>query len=143
MITQKYFKKSNGMVYAFDIFNGDDNYLNYVTSDMQEMTTEEIDKHLNPQDYLTDEQKYQHYLNSLPSLTRRQFKLVLLQNGLLDTVEQAIAQIDEPLQRQTIQIEYAESTAFERSSPSVLAMVGLLNLTEQQVNEMWEAAMLL
>ena len=73
----------------------------------------------------------------LKPLTRRQFKLALLQNNLLDDIDAAIAAIADPLQKAIIQIEYQESTTFERNSPSVVAMLGILGLSDVQANEMW------
>ena len=77
----------------------------------------------------------------LSSLTRRQFKLALLENGLLSTVEQVIESIEDPIIKARIQIEYSESERFERSNESVQYMLGVLNLTSDQVDEMWRYAM--
>ena len=52
----------------------------------------------------------------LSSLTRRQFKLALLENGLLSTVEQMIESIEDPTVKARIQIEYNESERFELSN---------------------------
>jgi predicted secreted protein len=51
----KYYKKDD-QVYAFEDDGSQDDY---ITSDMVLMTAEEVDRHLNPQNYLTDEQKLQ------------------------------------------------------------------------------------
>ena len=79
----------------------------------------------------------------MPSLTRRQFKLALLENGLLNTVEQMIESIEDPTIKARILIEYSESERFERSNESVQYMLGVLNLTSDQVDEMWRFAMTL
>ena len=79
----------------------------------------------------------------MPSLSRRQFKLALLQNGLLNTVEEMIESIEDPSLKSRIQIEYSESERFERSNESVQYMLGVLNLTSDQVDEMWHFAMTL
>ena len=79
----------------------------------------------------------------LSSLTRRQFKLALLENGLLSTVEQIIESIEDPTVKARIQIEYSESERFERTNDSVKYMLGVLNLTSDQVDEMWHYAMTL
>ena len=107
------------------------------------MTSEEVDKHINPEKYLTEEQKYNIYLNSLKPLTRRQFKLILLDNDLLDEVELAINNIEDKITKTRMQIEYTESTEFERDSESLLFMCQLLNLSEEQINIMWEKALTL
>ncbi|WEV48081.1 hypothetical protein OZX61_07230 [Acinetobacter sp. ESL0695] len=51
----KYYKKDD-QVYAFEDDGSQDDY---ITSDMVLMTADEVDRHLNPQNYLTDEQKLQ------------------------------------------------------------------------------------
>uniref|UniRef100_UPI00125F2AD1 hypothetical protein n=1 Tax=Acinetobacter guerrae TaxID=1843371 RepID=UPI00125F2AD1 len=108
-----------------------------------EMTADEVDRHLNPQNYLTDEEKEQLRLTEFTALTRRQFKLALLENDLLNTVEQSIASIEDPVLKTRIEIEYNESEKFERSNDSVKYMLSILNLTDEQVDEMWRYAMTL
>ena len=77
----------------------------------------------------------------LSSLTRRQFKLALLENRLLETIEQMIGAIEDPTLKSRIQIEYSESERFERSNESVQYILGVLNLTADQVDEMWKNAL--
>lgn len=127
----KYFKnQSSGEVFAFE-------------DDLIEMTDEEVDRHLNPQNYLTDEEIEQLRLAEFTALTRRQFKLVLLEHDLLNMVEQSIKAIEDKTLRTRIQIEYEESDKFERSNDSVQYMLSILNLTDEQVDEMWRYAMTL
>lgn len=95
------------------------------------------------EDGRTEEEKYATYLTQFTPLTRRQFKLSLLENGLLDTVEQMIGAIEDPTLKSRIQIEYSESERFERSNESVQYMLRVLNLTSDQVDEMWRYAMTL
>ena len=95
------------------------------------------------EDPRTSEQKRADYLLTLHPLTRRQFKLTLLDNNLLETVEQRIDAIEDPTMRTRIQIEYNESVNFERSSESVAFMSSLLELTSEQVDAMWEHALTL
>ena len=94
-------------------------------------------------DQRTEQEKYDTYLSTFQSLTRRQFKLVLLENDLLGTVESSISSIVDDKQRALIQIEYTESTEFVRTSDSVKFMCNILNLTEDQINIMWEQALTL
>ncbi|HAV3520542.1 hypothetical protein KTH52_08855 [Acinetobacter baumannii] len=95
------------------------------------------------EDNRTLEKKRIDYLCTLRPLTRRQFKLALLENGLLDLIDQRINAIEDPQMRTKIQIEYTESFNFERNSESVLLMSTLLELDEDQVDKMWEYAMTL
>lgn len=127
----RYFKRGLE-VYAFE-----ENQLHLVDNTFSAMNAEEVDRHINPQNYLSDEEKEQLRLAQFQSLTRRQFKLSLLENNLLETVEQTINTIEDPTLKTRIQIEYNESERFERSNPSVQYMLGFLNLTAKQVDEMW------
>lgn len=79
----------------------------------------------------------------LSSLTRRQFKLALLENELLETIEQMIGAIEDPTLKSRIQIEYSESERFERTNDSVQYMLDVLNLSPEQVDDMWIYAMTL
>jgi hypothetical protein len=91
----------------------------------------------------TEEEKNQRYLASLRPLTRRQFMLVLIEHDLDESIEGLIDSIPDVKTRKQIKVEYKESTTFERLSPSVLQMCDLLQLTEQQINEMWELGLTL
>lgn len=133
-----YFKKQDGSVWAFD-----NDQLDLVQVDMVAMTDEEIDRHINPEKYLTEAEKYTNYLNSLPPLSRRQFKLALLANNLLDVIDNTIAGIADPLVKAHITIEYTEAIEFVRTSESVKYMLNILDLTEEQANTIWEQALTL
>ena len=135
----KYYKKGNE-VFAFENDGSQDEY---ITQDMVRMTSSEVDKHVNPKKYMTDEQLYDIYIKSLKPLTRRQFKLVLLENNLLDEVELSINNIEDKTTKTRMQIEYSEATEFQRTSNSVKYMCNLLGLTEEQVNQMWEQGLTL
>lgn len=136
---RKLFKK-DGLVFEFESDGSQDEL---ITNDYLAMTDEEIDKHINPQKYLTEAEKYNNYLNSLPPLTRRQFKLALLANNLLDVIDNTIASIADPLVKAHITIEYTEATEFVRTSDSVKYMLNILDLTEEQANTIWEQALTL
>ena len=110
---------------------------------MVRMTSSEVDKHLNPKKYMTDEQLYEIYVKSLRPLTRRQFRLALLIVGLLDDLETAISNIENTTEKRRIEIEYTESDKFARTSEIVKTMFTLINQTEDQINTMWEKALTL
>jgi len=135
----KYYKL-NQEVYAFESDGSQDEY---ISKNMVKMSEDEVDRHTNPDKYLTSSQKYQNYLASLKPLSRKQFKLVLLDKGLLDDLELAISDIETTLEKKRIEIEYTESTEFIRTSESVKTMFALINQTEEQINELWEKALAL
>lgn len=95
------------------------------------------------EDGRTEEEKYATYLTQFTPLTRRQFKLSLLENGLLDTVEQMIGAIEDPTLKSRIQIEYSESERFERTNGSIQYMLGVLDLSTERVDDMWRYAITL
>lgn len=135
----KYFKL-NKEVYAFELDGSQDTY---IQPNMVQMSSVEVDRHINPKKYMSDEQLYDIYVKSLKPLTRRQFKLVLLENDLLDAVELSINNIEDKTTKTRMQIEYTEATEFQRNSESLLFMCQLLNLSEEQINTMWEKALTL
>lgn len=135
----KYFKK-NGEVFAFESDGSQDEL---ITEDFVKMTKSEIDRHLNPEKYWNDQQKREAFLLTLTALTRRQFKLALLENNLLEKVESTIDNIPDLQLRKRMQIEYSESVEFHRQSESVIAMCQMLELSEDQVDQLWQHAMTL
>jgi len=135
----KYYKKGSE-VFAFEDDGSQDEY---IVEDMIRMTPSEVDKHLNPKKYMTDEQLFDIYVKSLKPLTRRQFKLALFANNLLELIDTTIAGIADPLVKAHITIEYTEATEFVRTSDSVKYMLNILDLTEEQANTIWEQALTL
>lgn len=135
----KHFIDNHGEYWGFT----DSQITEGLSDQMRELSELEFDKLKNPQNYLNDEEKEQWRLAQFKSLTRRQFKLALLENGLLSTVEQMIESIEDPTVKARIQIEYSESERFERTNQSVQYMLGVLDLTSDQVDEMWHYAMTL
>lgn len=83
-------------------------------------------------------EKRQQYLQSLKPLTRRQFKLVLLSNNLLDQVEMAINSIPDASTRMQAQIEFEDSTMFERLNPTLLLLYKAMGIIESKLDSMWE-----
>lgn len=55
-------------------------------------------------------------------------------------VNDAIAQIPDPVQRYTAQIGFTRATVWERDSATMQAMAGLLGLTEQDLDALFEYA---
>lgn len=135
----KYFRNTQtDLIHAFEQDGSQDEL---ITEDFIQLTEEEKDRLLNPERYLTDEEKEQIYLSNFPALTRRQFKLALLDNGLLNSVEASIEAIKDPIMKQRVQIEYSESERFERGNPSVKYMMDELNLNLEEVDKLWDYAL--
>ena len=109
-----------------------------LTDEYIKMTDDEIDRHLFPEKYMTGAEKRERYLKSLVPLTRRQFKLVLLESNLLDQVEMAINSIPDASTRMQAQIEFEDSTMFERLNPTLLLLYKAMGISESKLDSMWE-----
>lgn len=132
----KYYRYK-GQVYAFEKDGSQDEF---IKKDMILMTEEEVDRHINPEKYMTASQKYLAFLNSLPMLSRKQFKLGLLNKGVLSQLEGALEAITDDIVKATLTIEYTESTAFKRTSEPVKQLFNLIGMQEQDINDLWEIA---
>lgn len=74
------------------------------------------------------------------SVTMRQARLALLQAGLLDQVDAAIAAIQDPVQRKAAEIEWEYSSAVKRDNVFVQTLSSALGLTEVQLNQLFATA---
>lgn len=78
----------------------------------------------------------------VPALTRRQFRLALVTSGYSITdIEALIAQIEDDMQRQIIQVEWQDATVFERNNSSLLTMSSLMGLSSAQIDALWSQAL--
>ena len=96
--------------------------------------TEHHDEHI---DVETHEEWAIRKAREKMKVTRYQAKAALMQAGLLETVEQAIAATDDPL----ITLAWAEA-GFERMSPLIAEMKTVIGLTDEQVDDLFRAASL-
>lgn len=76
------------------------------------------------------------------SCTRRQGRLALLQNDLLDDVEDAIAAIPDPAQRRAAQIEY-EADTWDRGNAFLQGMWAQMGGTEEGLDDLFRLAVTL
>lgn len=76
------------------------------------------------------------------SCTRRQGRLALLQNNLLDDVEDAIAAIPDPAQRRAAQIEY-EADTWDRGNAFLQGMWAQMGGTEEGLDALFRLAVTL
>lgn len=137
----KYYRNiTTNLIHGFESDGSQDEL---ITDEFQPLTKAEKERLLDPQKFLTVEEKRDIFLSTLKPLTRRQFKLALLENDLLDRVESTIETIPDSLLRKRLQIEYTESDEFQRQSESVIAMCNLLELKEEEVDSLWQQAMTL
>lgn len=134
----KYYKDQLGKVHAFELDGTQDKH---IAEDMVSMSDDEIDRHLYPEKYPSDEDIKQAYIETLKPLNRRQFMLTLVEFELDDEVELAISNIEDVKLKKTLSIEYKDALTFERFSESVLTMASLLQIDEDRLDNMWRYAM--
>ena len=117
-----------------DILYTDENDANYaLRNGYRSMTIEEIDRHENPEKYLSDEEKAQLNRERMPTLTPIEFDIKLNQNGLYDVVQELIKDNFE------LRIAYNRATFFSRTDPFIDQAGIALNLTDEQVDEIWSS----
>lgn len=68
--------------------------------------------------------------------SRFQAKRALFDAGLLSAVEDAVKGADVPTQ-----LAWDEATEFRRNSPTIAAIAGALKLTDEQIDDLFRAAM--
>ena len=95
------------------------------------MTDDEIGHHENPEKYLSDEEKAQLNRERMPTLTPIEFDIKLNNAGLYDTVQELIKDNFE------LRIAYTRAIFFSRTDPFIDQARIALNLTDEQVDEMW------
>ena len=123
----KYYKL-NDVIYAYAA-DGSQDHL--ITNDHIEMTSEEIDQHINPEKYLSDEERIQLAREHMPTLTPIEFDIKLNNTGLYDAVQELIKDSFE------LRIAYNRATFFSRTDPFIDQARIALNLTDEQVDTMW------
>jgi hypothetical protein len=77
---------------------------------------------------------------TVPTLTMRQARLMLLQVGLLDLVDAQIDSIPDAGQRAAARITWEYSSEVLRTDALVSSLGATLNLTEEQIDAMFIAA---
>lgn len=120
----------NGEVFAFEADGSQDDY---ITDGMVMMTDEEVDRHVNPEKYLSDSERLQLARKRMSKLTPIEFDIKLVDAGLYDQVQELIASDIK------LKIAYTRATFFSRIDPFVDQARIALNLTDEQVDTIWES----
>ena len=126
---QKYIKNDFSEIRYFedDVNVGDWVDLN----EFRVMTDEEIDRHENPEKYLSDEEKEQLNRKRMPTLSPIEFDIKLKNAGLYDVVQELIKDNFE------MRIAYNRATFFSRTDPFIDQARIALNLTDEQIDMIW------
>ena len=91
-------------------------------------------------DIRTSKQKMDDILEAMPSLDRRQFKMMLLNSNKLLELEEAINNIKDTTTKLKNKIEYEESQIFKRNDEDVITLLKLVGLSDEEITDMWEYA---
>ena len=75
----------------------------------------------------------------VPTVSKRQAKRALLDAGLLDAVESAIAAMPAQQRRQA-KIEYEDATEWRRDWPLITTLAQSIGLTDSQIDALFVAA---
>ena len=124
-----YFRNTlNQEVYAYD----DEQQASlYVDDSFIILSSNEVDRHLNPEKYISDEERSQLARERMPTLTPIEFDIKLNNAGLYDAVQELIKDSFE------LRIAYNRATFFSRTDPFIGQARIALGLTDAQVDEMW------
>ena len=126
---QKYIKNDLSEIRHFE---GDVNVSDWIDlNEYRLMTEEEIDRHENPEKYLSDEEKAKLARERMPTLTPIEFDIKLVDAGLYDQVQALIASDIK------LKIAYNRATFFSRTDPFIDQARIALNLTDERVDEIW------
>lgn len=123
----KYYKKDNE-VFAFESDGSQDDF---IQPEMSSMTPDEVDRYINPEKYLSTEERLQLARNRMPKLTPIEFDIKLVDAGLYDQVQELI-QSDVKLK-----IAYTRATFFSRTDQFIDQARIALGLTDSQVDTIW------
>ena len=99
------------------------------------MTDDEIDRHENPEKYISDEEKAQLNREVMPTLSPIEFDIKLNNAGLYDAVQDLIKDKFE------LRIAYNRATFFSRTDPFIDQARIALGLTDEQVDMIWESSL--
>lgn len=127
----KYYKLNN-VVYAFEADGSQDDL---ITKDMTKMSDDDVDRHINPEIYLSDSERLQLDRERMQKLTPIEFDIKLVDAGLYDRVQELIASDIK------LKIAYTRATFFSRTDPFIDQARIALNLTDEQVDSIWESSL--
>jgi len=88
--------------------------------------------------------EFEGYANQIgpppPVVSKSQAKKALNRSGLLSSIDQAISEIEDPVERGDAEIDWATSGTVERDWPLVQQLKTTLNLTEEDLDNLFYLA---
>ena len=122
----------NGEVFAFEADGSQDEC---ITEHMVKMSDDEVDRHVNPEQYLSDNERLQLDRERMQKLTPSEFDIKLNNAGLYDAVQDLIKDNFE------MRVAYNRATFFSRTAPFINQARIALGLTDEQVDSIWESSL--
>lgn len=108
-----------------------------------ELTAESKDDHVYPVEgwywFETLDEAMRFFSTPVDSVTMRQARLALLDAGLLQAVEGAIAQMPEP-QKSAALIEWEYASTVERTNPLLARVLPEMGVTETDIDALFQRA---
>ena len=134
----RHFYKKDGRIYEFLV-----DQLDHVTDEFTAMTIAEIDRHLFPEKYMTEQEQLELKRSQYPKLTRYQFMRGMLEYGYKSSdIEAQIMLIEDEYARELTMIGFKDATNFVRTDPSIDVMRDMLGKTDLEIDEFWEQCLL-
>ena len=80
-------------------------------------------------------------IDTLPNLSQYQFRMCLINRNLFDLVVATIDAIPDATQKLKVETAFNYAQFFNRKDELIVYMSSALNLSEDDVNEMWQEAL--
>ena len=140
--TQKYYKNQNNEIFCIELQSDSNEWSKFIKDEWIEISKQEALEIANPT--LSEEEQLDVWRNTVSEITPKQLRLVLLENGInAKAVETAIASIPDETTRKIAEIEWNYATGYGRNNESLIMIAtDLLGLDAQQIDAMWQAALL-
>jgi len=122
-----YYKNTLGAVFAYDTKEERDTY---GSPDLVKMTNAEVTAH----------KKLVVAVYIPATVTMRQARLALLAGGFLDSIEGALASMDDTAQGKAARIEWEYASEVQRLSPFVVMMGAMLGLDDVALDALFTTA---
>ena len=123
-------------------FDDDVNPADWVDlSAYREMTDDEVDKHENPEKYISDAEKLAIKRLAMPDLTRvKLFKALYLTKKITESdIQSVIDAIEDEDTKIIAQIEF-QTNAFERNNAVLIQAAHGLGVSDDEIDALWEQA---
>ena len=139
---KKYFTNKTNQIFCVELPRESQEWPRFVKNEWIEISESDALETANPT--LSDEEQLDVWRNTVSEITPKQLRLVLLENGInAKAVETAIASIPDETTREIAEIEWNYAMGYGRNNENLIMIAtDLLGLDAQQIDAMWQAALL-